>query len=67
MPYALLGAFALLLLVGAPIGVALGLASMFGLEFFSAVPLEVTAQRMIAGIRSFPCSPSRSTSSPAPS
>ncbi|ROR65775.1 TRAP transporter large permease [Agrococcus jenensis] len=54
MPLALLGSFALLLLVGAPIGVALALASMFGLEFFSAVPLEVTAQRMIAGIRSFP-------------
>ncbi|WP_072314901.1 TRAP transporter large permease [Agrococcus sp. Marseille-P2731] len=54
MGYALLGAFALLLLIGAPIGVALGLASMFGLEFFSTVPLEVSAQRMIAGIRSFP-------------
>lgn len=54
MGYALLGGFALLLLIGAPIGVALGLASMFGIEFFSSVPLEVTAQRMIAGIRSFP-------------
>ncbi|GAA3593287.1 TRAP transporter large permease [Agrococcus terreus] len=54
MGYALLGGFALLLLIGAPIGVALALASMFGIEFFSSVPLEVTAQRMIAGIRSFP-------------
>jgi C4-dicarboxylate transporter DctM subunit len=54
MGYALGLAFAVLVLVGVPIGIALGLGSMIGLQFFSDVPLEVAAQRLIAGIRNFP-------------
>ncbi len=54
MGYALGIGFAVLLVIGLPIGIALALSSMIGLEFFSGVPLEIAAQRMIAGIRSFP-------------
>lgn len=54
MGYALGIGFAVLLIIGLPIGIALALSSMIGLEFFSSVPLEIAAQRMIAGIRSFP-------------
>lgn len=54
MGYALGFGFAILLIIGLPIGIALALSSMIGLEFFSNVPLEISAQRMIAGIRNFP-------------
>lgn len=54
MGYALGIGFAVLLVIGLPIGVALALSSMIGLEFFGSVPLEIAAQRMIAGIRNFP-------------
>lgn len=54
MGYALTIGLAVLLLIGLPIGLALALGSMIGLEFFSAVPLQIAAQRMIAGIRNFP-------------
>jgi C4-dicarboxylate transporter DctM subunit len=54
MGYALGLGFAILLIIGLPIGIALALSSMIGLEFFSNVPLEISAQRMIAGIRNFP-------------
>jgi len=53
MGYALGFGFAILLIIGLPIGIALALSSLIGLEFFSAVPIEIAAQRMIAGIRSF--------------
>ncbi|AWB89530.1 TRAP transporter large permease [Salinibacterium hongtaonis] len=53
MGYALLIVFAALLIIGAPIGVSLGLASIVGLEFFSNAPLEVASQRMISGLRNF--------------
>lgn len=43
-----------LLLLGVPIGVALGLASILGLAFSTDVPLEIASQRMIAGVRNFP-------------
>lgn len=46
--------FAVLLVLGLPIGIALALSSMIGLEFFSNAPLEIAAQRMISGIRNFP-------------
>lgn len=46
--------FALLLIVGAPIAVAIGLASLAGMELFSNIPLEMGAQRMLSGLRSFP-------------
>lgn len=54
MGYALAFGFGALLVVGLPIGIALALSSMIGLEFFSNVPLEIAAQRMVAGIRNFP-------------
>lgn len=54
MGYALGLGFAALLVIGLPIGIALALSSMIGLEFFGSVPLEIAAQRMIAGIRNFP-------------
>ncbi len=54
MGYALGVGFAILLVIGLPIGIALALSSMIGLEFFSNAPLEIAAQRMIAGIRNFP-------------
>lgn len=54
MGYALGIGFAALLIIGLPIGIALALSSMIGLEFFGSVPLEIAAQRMIAGIRNFP-------------
>lgn len=54
MGYALGLAFAILIIIGVPIGIALGLGSMIGLQFFSDIPLEIAAQRLIAGIRNFP-------------
>lgn len=54
MGYALGIGFAVLLIIGVPIGIALGLGSIIGLQLFSDAPLEVAAQRMIAGMRSFP-------------
>lgn len=49
----LLGSFALLVLIDAPIAVALGLASALYLAVADMAPLMVLAQRMIAGIDSF--------------
>lgn len=54
MGYALGGIFVLLLLIGAPIGVALGIGSLASINLFTEVPLEMIVQRLIAGIRSFP-------------
>ena len=54
MGYALGIGFAVLVIIGVPIGIALGLGSMIGLQFFSDAPLEIAAQRLIAGIRNFP-------------
>ncbi len=47
---------ALLVLIGlgVPIFVALGLAAIFGIEQFTRLPLILVAQRMFAGIDSFP-------------
>ena len=49
----LLGSFALLVLIDAPIAVALGLASAVYLAVADMAPMMVVAQRMIAGIDSF--------------
>ncbi len=49
----LLGSFALLVLIDAPIAVALGLGSALYLAVADMAPLMVVAQRMIAGIDSF--------------
>ena len=49
----LLVVFVLLVLLDAPIAVALGLSSMFYLLIADAAPLIVVAQRAVAGINSF--------------
>lgn len=53
MPIVLFGAFALLLLLAVPVAVAMGLAAVSSI-WATGVPLEVSAQRMISGISSFP-------------
>jgi C4-dicarboxylate transporter DctM subunit len=53
MGYALGLGFAILVVIGVPIGIALGLGSMIGLHFFSDAPLEVAAQRLVSGMRNF--------------
>ena len=49
----LIGLFVLLVLVDAPIAVALGLASVGYLAFNDIAPMIVVAQRMVAGVNSF--------------
>src|SRR5690606_11996638 len=53
MPLLLGGVLLLLLVIGAPVGIAVGLASITSIAA-SGVPLEVSAQRLVSGIRSFP-------------
>lgn len=53
MPLILGGLLLLLLVIGAPVGVAVGLASFASLAA-EGVPPEVGAQRFVAGMRSFP-------------
>ena len=50
----LFAAFAVLLVVGAPIGVALGLATVAALLLDGSVPLTVVAQKIFAANNSFP-------------
>lgn len=47
------GSFALLLLIGAPIGVALGLSSAIGTYTIMKIPLIIVAQRMFTAVDSF--------------
>ncbi|TFD62554.1 TRAP transporter large permease [Cryobacterium suzukii] len=54
MGYALGIGFAVLVIIGLPIGLSLGLGSLIGLHFFSDLPLEIAAQRLAAGLRNFP-------------
>lgn len=54
MGYALGIIFIVLLLIGLPIGLALGLGSLLSMGMYSPVPLEIVVQRLISGIRSFP-------------
>lgn len=49
----LLGLFVLLVLIDAPIAIALGLASVGYLAFNDLAPMMLVAQRMIAGVNSF--------------
>jgi tripartite ATP-independent transporter DctM subunit len=49
----LLVAFALLLVIGAPIAVALGLSSMLGIHFVSGGSLVTAGQRVFEGMNSF--------------
>ncbi len=53
MPLILGGLLLLILVIGAPVGVAVGLASFASLAA-EGVPPEVGAQRFVAGMRSFP-------------
>ncbi|WP_127573423.1 TRAP transporter large permease [Georgenia faecalis] len=53
MPLILGGVLVVLLVIGAPVGVAIGLASFAALGV-DGVPPEVGAQRFVAGMRSFP-------------
>lgn len=54
MPAILGLGFGGLLIVSVPIGIAIGLASLAALYFGSDVPLEIAAQRLVSGVRSFP-------------
>ncbi|WP_299036601.1 TRAP transporter large permease [uncultured Pseudokineococcus sp.] len=53
MPLVLGGVLLVVLVVGAPVGIAIGLASVLSL-LSSGVPVEVAPQRLLAGTRSFP-------------
>lgn len=50
----LLGTFFAGLLLRTPIGFALGAASLFTLYYFTTTPLDIGAQRIVAGISPFP-------------
>src|SRR5690606_33629513 len=50
----LIGTFLLLMIVGVPVAVAMAGASLFFLLWSGGVPDVVIAQRMIAGVESFP-------------
>jgi TRAP-type C4-dicarboxylate transport system permease large subunit len=50
----LIGAFLLLLIVGAPVAVAMASASILYILAYDVVPDVIVAQRMIAGVESFP-------------
>ncbi|WP_274629699.1 TRAP transporter large permease [Arvimicrobium flavum] len=50
----LIGSFLVLMLVGAPVAVSMALASLLYLVFYNVAPDIITAQRMIAGVESFP-------------
>lgn len=54
MNTALALSLAILFLVGVPIAVAIGLASVIGIEAHGRLPLLLVAQRMFTGIDSFP-------------
>lgn len=53
MGYALGIAFVLLLVLAVPVGIALALSSIIGLELFSAAPMEIASQRLVSGIRNY--------------
>jgi TRAP-type C4-dicarboxylate transport system permease large subunit len=50
----LIGSFLLLMLVGAPVAVSMATASLLYLVFHNVAPDIIAAQRMIAGVESFP-------------
>ena len=50
----LLGSFLVLMLVGAPVAVSMATASLLYLVFYGVAPDIIAAQRMIAGVESFP-------------
>lgn len=54
MNLVIIGALILLIAIGVPVAVSLGLASIIGIEAFTTLPLILVAQRMFTGIDSFP-------------
>jgi len=54
MNAAIATALIVLFVLGVPIAVSIGLASMFGIHFFSPLPLLLAAQRMFVGIDHYP-------------
>ncbi|MFN7104191.1 MAG: TRAP transporter large permease subunit, partial [Pseudorhizobium sp.] len=50
----LIGSFLLLMIIGAPIAVSLGVSSLLYLVLYGVAPDIIAAQRMIAGVESFP-------------
>ncbi|USQ79172.1 TRAP transporter large permease [Ornithinimicrobium faecis] len=54
MPAILGVGFAVLLLIGTPVAIAIGGASLLSMVLSEGIPLEVGAQRLVAGLRSFP-------------
>ncbi len=49
-----IGALLVLIVLGVPVAVSLGLAAIIGIEAFTRLPLILVAQRMFTGIDSFP-------------
>lgn len=54
MPAILGLGFAALLLIGTPVAIAIGGASLLSMVLSEGIPLEIGAQRLVAGLRSFP-------------
>ncbi len=54
MNVTIVGALILLIALGVPVAVSLGLASIFGIQVFAGLPLILVGQRMFTGIDSFP-------------
>ena len=54
MHITIIGALILLIAIGVPVAVSLGLASVIGIEAFTTLPLILVGQRMFTGIDSFP-------------
>ncbi|MER8483187.1 TRAP transporter large permease [Mesorhizobium sp. M1322] len=50
----LIGAFLVLMLVGVPVAVSMAMSSLLYLVFYGVAPDIIAAQRMIAGVESFP-------------
>ncbi len=50
----LIGSFLLLMIVGTPVAVSMAVASLLYLVFYNVAPDIISAQRMIAGVVSFP-------------
>src|SRR5688572_11426476 len=50
----LIGAFLALMLIGVPVAVSMAVSSLLYLVFYGVAPDIITAQRMIAGVESFP-------------
>ncbi|RWM21437.1 MAG: TRAP transporter large permease [Mesorhizobium sp.] len=50
----LIGAFLVLMLVGVPVAVSMAVSSLLYLVFYGVAPDIIAAQRMIAGVESFP-------------